>query len=246
MRESKPSSFSPAAIAGVIMIVFGVVALGIWGPRMHQRTIGPSTNGLSDLIAVAIEDHASLVNDSFLRRNPVTASIEDAETLLVERLGSSVVLPDLTPLGYALVKAQPSTLLPDRAGAGVQLLYEQRQPRRHLPLVVYLFDGTVEWLHFDQLGRQVVLNDSTRLDDWIEYAPGSFVAVAVLRLNGTTVLLMSLDPTLVEKAVDLLGGAKSEKPAETLDSLVLSNQKRSIRRFMGATIEMVLSLRCSV
>lgn len=225
MRESKPSSFSPAAIAGVIMIVFGVVAVGIWGPRMHQRTIGPSTNGLSDLIAVAVEDHASLVNASFLRTNPASASVEDAEALLADRLGPSAVLPDLSSLGYTLVEVKPSTLLPKRAGKGVQLLFEQREPQRNLPLVVYLLDGAVEWFHFDQLGRQVVLGDSTRLEDWIEYAPGHYVAVAVLGIDGTTVLLVSLDPILVEEAADLLGGSQDERPEETFDSFVFSDQK---------------------
>lgn len=223
------------------MVVAGTVALGIWGPRMNQRMQGPKGHGLSELVDVAIEDHSTLLHESMVRRVEEGPQVEEVERRLKAVLGPTAQVPDFSSLGFGLADARPAGLRRVHAGAGMLLVYLQTDPMRTAPLAVYLLDGSIDWLHFDALGRQVVLSEGSRLDDWIEFAPRSFVAVSVQRLEGVTVLLLGLDAALVEEAADLLGPQEDDKAGIELDSLVFSTPEHSIRRFKRATIDMDVS-----
>lgn len=238
------------AVIGVMLFVAGAIAFGIWGPRMEQRIQMVTGQPLQDLVDVVIQDHVIALHEGRLRaEEPIHP--EEARSIISKNLGSEAFLPDLSVHGWTLLNAENAWNNQDEMAA-VRLMYQGLKGQPQQRLMVHLVSSPENWVHFDSLGRQILLTPLSRIDEIIELGGGNELGISIVCFPTYAVIVTALDPRDASEAANAIlpprdrekGSGEpingSEEDLER-DSIVFSGDWHSKRRFQRARMNQVFN-----
>ncbi len=200
-RRGPGARISPIAVLGTLVLVAGAVLFGVHGPRMGQRGIRiqgiPATN-LRDAILDQVLGDPDGDRDAVQIREIEAESgtvVESAIGQLGSVFGPAVEPPVLSDVGFELAGSRRLDLL---GHAAVRLDYRSVERRR--PAWIFELSDPLDFVHFDDRGRQQPLLPGTRIQETLHLGPrgdrGQFPSftLVILATDGMATVIVALDP----------------------------------------------------
>lgn len=192
---------SPIAVLGTLLLVAGAVVFGVHGPRMGQRGVRiqgiPATSLRDAVLDQVLGDHGGdpAHPHGFASTTSEPGSVvESAIGHLGSVFGPAVEPPVLGEVGFDLVGARRVDVL---GHAAVRLDYRSEASGRFA--VLFEIADPLDFVHFDDRGRQQPLLPGTRIQETLHLGlgPGSGAlpsfTLVILATDGMATVVVALD-----------------------------------------------------
>lgn len=242
-RRRAGARVSPIAVLGTLLLVAGAIVFGVHGPRMGQRGVRiqgiPATSLRDAVLDQVLGDHGG---DPAHPHGFASAAsepgvvVESAIGHLGSVFGPAVEPPVLGEVGFDLVGARRVEVL---GHAAVRLDYRSGASGRLA--VLFEIADPLDFIHFDDRGRQQPLLPGTRIQETLHLGAGrgpgglpSFTLV-ILASDGMATVVVALDPEDADEIAARIepGGDSDADSVHEVVATILEGRIGSMSRLGG-------------